>query len=59
MKQFTHILECYATSEDIQITISPLLLAIAEKVCHVCRLIESNIQANRRLRAHNRSSHRW
>jgi hypothetical protein len=38
----TCVLECYATSEDIQITLSPLLLAIAEKICHICRFIESN-----------------
>ena len=40
----TCVLESYATSEDIKITLSPLLLAIAEKICHVCRFIESNIQ---------------
>lgn len=43
------ILEVYATSEDIQITLSPLLLAIAKKICHVCRLTESKIQKCRQI----------
>ena len=45
----TYIPEYCTTGKDIQITLSPLFLPITEKICHVCRSLESKDSHSRQM----------